>query len=132
MPTIFPALRYDDAVAAIDWLIRAFGFQKHAVYENPNGTIAHAELRLGDGIVMLGSARDDVLYLKTPRQLGGVCTATIYVTVDDPDAHYVRAKAAGAEIVYELKDQDYGSREYSARDLEGNIWSFGTYRPANP
>lgn len=122
MTSIYPALRYADAKAAIDWLGRAFGFERHQVHENPDGTIAHAELKLGDGMIMLGSAAD----AKQPK---GSWTASIYVVVADPDAHCARATKAGAEIIRPLQDMDYGSREYMCRDLEGHIWSFGTYRP---
>jgi uncharacterized glyoxalase superfamily protein PhnB len=115
-PNIFPALRYRDADAALAWLRDAFGFEEKATHRGEDGVIHHAEVRLGAGLVMFGQQRDDV-------------TRSIYATVDDPDAHYQRAKAAGAEIVRELTDTDYGSREYSARDLDGNLWSFGSYDP---
>lgn len=127
-PNIFPFLRYRDAPAAIAWLATAFGFERHAVYPGNDGTIAHAQLSLGGGIVMLGSARDDVLGMKSPRDLGAV-NQGIYVALDDIDAHYARARAAGAEILRPLADTDYGAREYTARDLEGHLWSFGTYWP---
>jgi uncharacterized glyoxalase superfamily protein PhnB len=93
------------------------------VYANEDGTIAHAELSYGSGILMLGSVKDDA-YARAVGQ------GSIYVAVDDPDAHYQRARAAGAEIITELRDTEYGSREYGAHDPEGNVWSFGTYRPA--
>ena len=125
MPTIFPSLRYRDAPRAIDFLVEAFGLERHEVIENPDGTIAHAELAYGDGAVMLGSDRED-------NYGSHVGQGWMYVVIEDPDAHYARAKAAGAEIVQELADQDYGSRDYSARDFEGNLWSFGTYRPELP
>jgi uncharacterized glyoxalase superfamily protein PhnB len=127
-PNIFPAMRYKDAPAAIEWLCRAFGFEKHFVVPNPDGTIAHAELKLGPGFVMLGSTHEQGLRLRTPAELGGV-TQSIYITVADPDAHFAQAKAAGAEVVFDIKDTDYGSREYSVRDPEGHFWSFGTYQP---
>jgi uncharacterized glyoxalase superfamily protein PhnB len=127
-PNIFPFLRYKDAAAAIAWLGKAFGFEEHLVVPNTDGTIAHGELRLGTGIVMLGTAKDDFLGMKTPADLGAV-NQGIYVVLDDPDEHHARAVAAGAEIVQELTDEDYGSRGYAARDPEGNLWSFGTYRP---
>lgn len=121
---IYPALRYRDAAAAIDWLERAFGLERSAVHEGPDGTVAHAELRYGDGMIMLGSEGE------TPGRFGHHAGQSWqYVVVEDPDEHHRRAEAAGAEIVMELADQSYGSREYSARDLEGNLWSFGTYRP---
>lgn len=125
-PNIFPALRYEDANTAIEWLKRAFGFQEKAVYRSEDGAVNHAELALGAGIVMLGQSRGpDRLDGGTPH----ASTASIYIVVADPDAHYERARAEGTEIVRELTDEDYGSREYSARDPEGNLWSFGTYDP---
>jgi uncharacterized glyoxalase superfamily protein PhnB len=117
-PNIYPFLRFADAEAALEWLGRAFGFKERVVYrsEGDTGTIHHAEISLGPGIVMFGQG--------DPADHG------IYVAVEDADAHYARAKDAGAEIVRELEDTDYGSREYTARDPEGNVWSFGTYRPS--
>ena len=125
---IFPFLRYEDAPAAFEWLARAFGFEKQMLVPGPDGTIAHAQLRYGGSLIMIGSARDDVMHLKSPAEMGGA-TQGIYVHVDDVDAHHDRAKAAGAEIIMELEDTEYGSREYMARDIEGHLWSFGTYAP---
>jgi uncharacterized glyoxalase superfamily protein PhnB len=126
--TIFPALRYRDAPAAIEWLGRALGFEARMVVDGAPGTVAHAELTCGRAMVMLGSARppdaDDYSAAAPPP--GG---SALYMVVEDPDAHHERARAAGAEIVRALQDTDYGSREYSARDPEGNVWSFGTYQP---
>jgi uncharacterized glyoxalase superfamily protein PhnB len=122
MPTIFPSLRYRDAARAIEFLVEAFGFTRGMVVENDDGTIAHAELSYGDGMVMLGTDRED-------SYGSHVGQGWMYVVIEDADAHYAQARAAGAEIVRELEDQDYGSRDYSARDFEGNLWSFGTYRP---
>jgi uncharacterized glyoxalase superfamily protein PhnB len=127
-PNIFPALRYRDADAAIVWLQRAFGFQEKVCYRGADGTVNHAELALGTGIVMLGQSRPDG-WLGGREPDARASTLSIYLVVADPDAHHERARAAGAEIVRELTDEDYGSREYSARDLEGNLWSFGTYDP---
>lgn len=127
-PNVFPALRYRDAIAAIEWLCRAFGFEEQMVVPGPDDTIAHAQLKLGPGLIMLGSARDDELGLKSPREVGAV-TGGIYIYVQAVDEHYERARAADAEIVRELHDTDYGSREYAARDPEGYLWFFGTYRP---
>ena len=126
-PTIYPFLRYDDARAALEWLERAFGFRKTMEVPGPGGTIAHAQMSFGTGMVMLGSARAPVNAQEPEDALDA--RHGIYVAVDDADAHYARARAAGAEIARELEDTDYGSREYSARDLEGYHWSFGTYRP---
>jgi uncharacterized glyoxalase superfamily protein PhnB len=118
---IIPTLRYQDAMGAIDFLERAFGFERKEVYEDA-GVVHHAELTYGRGMVMLGSTgRGDPQF--------DTYHSSAYVIVDDPDGLHDRAKAAGAEITRELQDTDYGSREFSARDPEGNIWSFGTYDP---
>lgn len=127
-PNVFPVLRYRDAEAAIEWLTQAFGFEPRVVSRGDDGAIVHAELQLGAGIIMLGQHRPDGWMGSTapdPR----ASTVGLYVRVDDPDAHFARAKGHGAEIAYELVDQPYGAREYSARDLEDNLWSFGTYDP---
>ena len=126
--TIFPGMRYVDAASAIDWLEKAFGFKRQVVYPGPDGTIAHAQLIFNGSMIMLGSYKDDVFGYKPPREVGGV-TQAVYLYVADIDAHFARAKAAGAEVVVALKDTDYGSREYSARDPEGHLWHFGTYLP---
>jgi uncharacterized glyoxalase superfamily protein PhnB len=126
---VIPFMRYEDARAALDWLTEAFGFESTAVHEGENGRIVHAEMRFGDGRIMLGSAGPNPMGMKTVKELGAA-TQGIYSIVDDGvDAHYERAVAAGAEIVMEPHDTDYGSREYLVRDPEGNLWSFGTYRP---
>ena len=121
MTTFYPTLTYEDATAAIEFLTSAFGFERQEVMEGPDGGIAHAELRFGDGIVMLGSKRDDDFATRG--------TQVVYVALDDSDAHHARAAKAGAEIVRAPFDTDYGSRDYAAKDPEGNIWAFGTYRP---
>jgi uncharacterized glyoxalase superfamily protein PhnB len=128
--SIHPFLRYDDAPAAIDFLQRAFGFEaKLVVPDAEPGKIAHAQLALSGGVVMIGSAHDDeTLGLGSPQKRGSRSSG-VYVVVADPDAHHARAKAAGAEIIMPLTDQEYGSREYAARDPEGYVWSFGTYQP---
>jgi uncharacterized glyoxalase superfamily protein PhnB len=123
-----PFLEYDDARAALDWLTKAYGFEQTALHELPDGKVAHAELRYGDGMVMIGSAWENDWGMRTPRELGGV-NQGVYVIVEDIDEHHERARAAGAEMLRPLQDTDYGSREYMSRDPEGNIWSFGTYRP---
>jgi len=130
---VIPTLRYRDAAAAIDWLCAAFGFERHLVVPGEHGAIAHAQLTFGNGMIMLGSARDDDFgrLQKPPRDVGGVCTQSAYVVVLDADAHYARAVAAGAEIVIDIKDEDYGGRGYSCRDPEGHLWNFGTYDPWN-
>lgn len=128
-PSVYPALRYKDAKGAIALLRDAFGFTEVAVHENEDGTIAHAELAYGNGVVMLGTARDDGEYGHAAKDLG---PTTVYVVVDDPDAHHARAAAGGVKIVKPLTDEDYGSRDYIARDAEGNLWCFGTYAPELP
>lgn len=93
-----------------------------------DGRIAHAELKLGNGIVMSGQYDDSGFFGGSPPQ-ALASTVSIYVVVSDPDTHYDRAAEAGANVVPALADQPYGSREYSVRDVEGNLWSFGTYDP---
>ncbi|MBE9157232.1 VOC family protein [Nodosilinea sp. LEGE 06152] len=129
--TIIPTLRYRDAAAAVEWLCQAFGFEKHLVVPGDDGAIAHAELSFGNGMVMLGSARDDSFgqLQQPPQQVGHVVTQSPYLIVDEVDQHYARAIAAGAEIVIDIQDQDYGGRDYSCRDPEGYLWNFGTYDP---
>jgi uncharacterized glyoxalase superfamily protein PhnB len=123
-PTLYPLMRFTDAPAAIDFLERAFGFARRELIANPDGTIAHAELALGPSVLMLGSDRDD------PRLGRRAGTGWIYVAVSDPDGHCATARAAGAQIIDEPFDTDYGSRDYAALDCEGNQWHFGSYRPA--
>jgi uncharacterized glyoxalase superfamily protein PhnB len=129
--SIYPAVRYDDAKAAIAWLTSVLGFEEHVVYTGEDGSIAHAELKLAGNLIMLGNVKNDV-YGKSPKTLGGA-SGTVYIALDTPaeiDACYARAKAAGAEIIRELNDTDYGSHEFGVRDPEGHLWSFGTYRPS--
>jgi uncharacterized glyoxalase superfamily protein PhnB len=130
---VIPCLRYRDAPAAIEWLCSTFGFNKQAVYPNSDGTIAHAQLTFGNGMIMLGSAVEKATewgkLIKQPDQIGGAETQSAYLIVADADVLYARAKAAGAEIVIEIKDEDYGGRGFSCRDIEGHLWSFGTYDP---
>ncbi|WP_370411583.1 VOC family protein [Streptomyces fradiae] len=125
-PDICPALRYEDAKAAIKQLTEAFGFTVHAVYEGEDGRVMHAELSYGNGMVMLGSTGTGSTFDKI--MAGGGPTG-IYVRVADVDDHHARAVAHGVQIVMPPTDQDYGSRDYMARDAEGNVWSFGTYAP---
>jgi uncharacterized glyoxalase superfamily protein PhnB len=125
--TVYPILGYRDLEAAIDWLIRVFSFEPLAVYKNEQGDFVHIELRLGDGVIMptrFNKDGDSDNPWSRP-----IATQGIYVGLDGLDSHYERAVAEGAEVFRPLADTAYGSREYSARDLEGNLWSFGTYRP---
>jgi len=128
--TVMPTMRYDDAPAAIEWLCRAFGFEKHLVVPGEHGTIAHAQLVFGNGMIMLGSSSDDAWgrIVRSPRAVGGATSAP-YVIVSDVDAHHARAVAAGAEIIDPPQDKEYGGRGYGCRDCEGNPWYFGSYDP---
>jgi uncharacterized glyoxalase superfamily protein PhnB len=119
---IVPLLQYKDAPAALDWLEKAFGLTRTEDHRDDDGNVVHAELTYGDGMVMVSGAGDRF----GTHHGQGWC----YVVIEDADAHHARAVEAGAEIVEELTDQEYGSRDYSARDPEGNLWSFGTYGPA--
>ncbi|HEX4738158.1 MAG TPA: VOC family protein [Allosphingosinicella sp.] len=130
-----PALRYKDAPAAIDFLCRAFGFARQAVYtdEGDPSIVLHAQLVAGSGLIMLGSARpspDQHLYRwKTAVEAGGV-TMSVCLVVDDADAHFARAQAEGADIIKPPYDnQGYPGRSYDARDPEGNVWNVTTYDP---
>jgi uncharacterized glyoxalase superfamily protein PhnB len=129
--TVVPCLRYRDAPAAIEWLCQAFGFEKHLVVPGPSGTVAHAQLSFGNGMIMLGSVVDSEFgqLMKQPDEIGGAETQTPYVIVSDADAGYSSAKAAGAKIVIDIKDEDYGGRGFSCRDPEGHLWNIGTYDP---
>lgn len=132
--SMFPCIFYRDANAAIEWLERVFGFERVMVVAGDNGAVAHSELRLGDGMIMVGSAgTNSIEGSASPLDLGRV-TGSTYVYVDDAglEQHYERAKAAGAEITRDFERHDYGGAGYSARDLEGQQWSFGSYMPAYP
>jgi len=132
---LIPCLRYKNAPAAIDFLCRAFGFEKHAVHADPKDPtiVHHAQLVLGDAMVMLGSAvpgeMQERFGWRTPKEAGGI-TMCIGGVIADADAHFLRARSAGAEILTEPHDnQGYSGRSYNARDPEGNVWDFGTYDP---
>ncbi len=130
--TAIPCLRYRDAPAAIEWLCRVFGFERHMVVDGANGTVAHAQLTLGGGMVMLGSQANGGEYgalLVPPGEVGGKQTQTIYLVVDDADLVHERVLAAGGEVVIGLVDEDYGGRGFTCRDPEGQVWSIGTYDP---
>jgi uncharacterized glyoxalase superfamily protein PhnB len=130
--TIIPCLRYRDAPQMIEWLCNTLGFKRHLVVEDGRGGIAHAQLSIGPGMIMLGSVKtgDDSFgrLQSTPAALGGT-TQSPYVVVPDADDVYRRAMAAGAKIVLEIKDEDYGGRGFSCLDPEGHLWSIGTYDP---
>lgn len=126
---IIPALRYREAAPAIDWLCKAFGFERRMVVPAEGGRIAHAELTLGNGMIMLGDAETDYGSLVAAPNGAKPATQGIYVVVAEIDRHYAMAREAGAEIVLPIKTQDYGGRDYTARDPEGHVWTFGNYDP---
>ena len=128
---IIPTLRYRDAAAAIQWLCTAFGFERHLVVPTDDGGVAHAQLVFGNGMIMLGSARDDAFgALQAPLGNADMTVSqSPYIIVSDVDAHHARATAAGARIVMPPADQDHGGRFYCCRDPEGNLWNFGSYDP---
>jgi uncharacterized glyoxalase superfamily protein PhnB len=131
-PTIYPYLRYQDADAALTWLVGVFGFTERTAFRDDNEKVLHAELGFGPSVVLIGPARDG----ETQASLGAgdprLARHGIYVHVDDVAAHYDHAKKGGADIAVELTEPRPGDMEYYAQDLEGYIWTFGTYRPAMP
>ena len=129
---IIPSLTYKNAHEAIEWLCNAFGFQKHLIVPGTNGKIIHAELILGNVMIMIGSSESGTEFskhIKTPSQLGGVETQSPYIVLDDPDTLYANAKKHGAKIVIDIKTEDYGGRGFTCYDIEGHLWSFGSYNP---
>ena len=131
--TVVPCLRYRDAPKAIEWLCQVFDFEKHLVVPNDDGSIAHAQLVFGNGMVMLSSVQkietEFSRLTQQPDEMGGMETQSPYLIVSDADRVYRQAKAAGAQIEIEIRDEDYGGRGFSCRDLEGHLWSVGTYDP---
>jgi uncharacterized glyoxalase superfamily protein PhnB len=130
-PRISASLFYDDAAAAIDWLCRAFGFEVRLKVEGEGGRIEHSELVFGEGLIMVGSSGHKPGHgqMVSPRVIGGKNTQSLCVYVDDVDAHYSRARAAGAQIFREPATSDYGEeynsdRSYGALDPEGHQWFF--------
>jgi uncharacterized glyoxalase superfamily protein PhnB len=135
MPVVVPMLSYEDAGAAADWLVRAFGFSERHRFADQDGTVTHVELALGDGVVMLGSPpgyvgsrrhRERCAVARTMHETPYVVDGTL-VYVDDVDAHAVQARRAGAEILSEPADQPHGDRIYRVEDFEGHRWMFATH-----
>lgn len=130
---VIPCIRYRDAAAMIEWLCDVVGFENQLIVPTAGNLVAHAQLTLGNGMVMIGSvleAKTESGNATTPiTESQGQPTQSPYVIVSDADAVYERARAAGAEIVHELKDEEYGGRGFSFRDPEGYIWNIGTYDP---
>ena len=127
-PRIFPTFRYRDAARMIDWLTDTFGFTVHAAYKDEAGIVQHAELAFGTAMIMLGTVADDAYgaMVGTAVVPGA---KSVYVAVDDPDALFAKAVAAGATVLEGLTERSYGSREFVVADPEGNVWCFGTYWP---
>ena len=128
---VIPCMRYRDAPAAIEWLCDTFGFEPQLVVPNEDGTIAHAQLSFGNGMIMLGSAFDTEYgrLLKQPSDIGNFVTQSAYLVVNNADLVYGRVLEAGGKILLDIKDEDYGGRGFTCRDPEGHIWSIGTYDP---
>lgn len=126
--SLIPVLRYADCTAALKFLSDVFGFTEGNSFRDDAGKVMHGELSFGHGGIMIGPVADTPFgkYMRQPGEVGGV-TASFFVVVNDPDAHFARSQAAGFEILLPLRDESYGSREYTVRDPEGHIWTFGTY-----
>ena len=131
--SIIPTLRYKNAAAAADWLCHAFGFHKKLVLPHEDGSIAHAQLVYGDGMIMLSSesASEYGKLVAVPRDLDNIVTQSPYIIVQDAEmeSHYCNSKKAGAVIAIELRKDDYGGQAYSCFDPEGHLWNFGSYDP---
>lgn len=124
--TVIPCLRYRDAPAMIEWLCKAFGFEKHVIHANPDGTVAHAQLVRGGGMVMLGSADNGSAYTALSETIS---PQSSYLMAEDCKAVHASALAAGAEIVLPFEEKDYGGSGFTCRDPEGHLWSVGSYDP---
>ncbi|HET7360460.1 MAG TPA: VOC family protein [Salinimicrobium sp.] len=131
---IIPCLIYKDAPKAIEWLCTTFNFKKHLIVPGENDTIEHSQLILGDIMVMVSSAQRKSEFadrMKNPAEVHGHVTQSPYVILSEKDLeeHYQNAKKHGANILLELREEDYGGKNYSCYDLEGHLWSFGSYDP---
>ena len=131
MPHIIPAIKYEQCRPAINWLCEVFGFEVHRLVEGPEDSIAHAQLAMGDVMVMVGSVDEtDFGRLNiVPKAAGERSTLSLYLCVDDVAVHHARASEAGADIVIALKREEYGGSSYSCRDIEGHLWTVGDYNP---
>jgi uncharacterized glyoxalase superfamily protein PhnB len=129
---VIPAIRYNDARAAIAWLERALGFTVQAVYDGEDGSVAHAQLVFGGGMIMVSSYTGQsewAKYMVQPDEIGMRSTSTLCLIVTDAEAVYHLAKEAGAEIINDLAEMSYGGKAFGCRDLEGHAWSIGEYDP---
>lgn len=130
--TVIPGLRYRDAKATIDWLCEAFGFEKQAVYMGPGDMVMHAQLTFGNGMIMIGSVENGTAssgLMKQPDEIGGAETQAACLIVSDCDAAYAKAKAAGATMLADLEEKEYGGKAFSCSDPEGHVWHVGSYDP---
>ncbi len=123
VPRVIPCIYYNDIQAAHDWLINAFGFEVHATMMDEEGKLVHSELKMGDGMVMLRIANEDSRRM-SPKDLSSCITQSLFIYVDDIDAHCTHARNAGAEIIMEPTDKLYGDRVYACNDLENHLWKF--------
>lgn len=133
-PIFIPCLNYQEADKALQWLKEALGFEEKAVYRSDDGKITHAELLFKGNMIMMGSTDSGTPYsklVKHPREIEGMVTQNPYVILDEEeiDGHYERAVAKGAQVVFPMEEKEYGGKSYSCYDLEGHLWSFGTYDP---
>jgi len=128
---VIPTLRYRDAHAAIDWLCRVFGFERHLVVDDDKGGVAHAQLTLGGGMLMLGSAREGDVWSRhmASPSAEGIGTQSVCIVIADVDAAHARAVEAGATIIDPLSDRDYGGRGFGCVDPQGHSWWAGSYDP---
>jgi uncharacterized glyoxalase superfamily protein PhnB len=120
MPRIVPYLFYEEVGAALAWLTKTFGFVEHLRYTEDDGSVTHAEMRVADGVIMLGDPGESY---ENPRRHGHL-QSSLVVYLDNVDDHCARAKEAGAEVISEPADTPYGDRMYSVKDLEGHRWDF--------
>jgi uncharacterized glyoxalase superfamily protein PhnB len=141
-PRLSSGIIYQDAAKAIDWLCDAFGFELRLKVEGEPGQIIHSELTYGDGVIMVSQERPNATdrawrsKMRSPKSLGGACTQSIMMYVDDVDAHCAHARSRGAAIAEEPSTHDYGEdywsdRSYGAIDIEGHVWWI-TQRLRNP
>jgi len=130
--TVIPGLRYRNAMEMIEWLCRAFGFEKQAVYAGPDGVVMHSQLTFGNGMMMVASVISGTpvsKLLKQPDEIGGAETQSPYLVVSDIDTIYASAKIAGATMVIDLAEKEHGGKAFTCSDPEGHVWSVGTYDP---
>lgn len=121
-PRLSPYINYEDTGSMIHWLAKAFGFEAREQMAGPDGSVQHAEMTFGESVIMMGTPGQDY---KNPKNLGQV-TQSLYIYVDDVDAHHAAAIAAGADIIETPINQEYGDRRYGVRDPEGHVWYFAT------